>query len=716
MSNVYVSPTGSGNKSGSDPANAMAFTSLDAAIGKAGAGGSVLMLADKGAYNVTTSVNISHGGTVDAPVTVKGVDSAGHDMDIVINGTRPAVYASANPPGNETFKLMAGASNLVFENMTIKNVGSAFRAGGDISNITIKDISADNVRIFFSDLASGTSKTASVSNLVVEDVEVHGFSKGVIELNYDSHDVVIKNVIGDSERQDGDTVVDGVHLDGTTHNVLISNVTMENCQYSGGDYWNGDGFATERGVYNVTFENTLAKGNADGGYDLKSSQTTLINAVAEDNARNFRIWADATLINPTGIDPHKWGGSVGAQIQLQAMAGAKVTVIGGAFVDAGTRTYVVSDETGATVSFNGTEFTHAAGTHFSAGSGISGIPASAIHEVLGTGSYSTIGEALLELLHLSHVDTSQPGSSMPAPAPEPVPVPAPEPSPVPAPAPTPAPAPEPAPTPAPDPAPAPMPAPAPAPDPIPAPTPEPTPQPGPAPTPGPAPLPAPAPLPPASAVDAGMPASKSYYYDIAASTGHDVIQFGREDTLATSKKLYDGNNDGIILPGSNGVFDIDRTKTSAGSDTVQLNGATGLRYLGTADGKFYYGNLDIRPTGAKEGTLGDDSMKATSKNDVFFFDNGLGLKLGGDKIAGFSAMDRIVTTQKLLDPDHDNLVTSGSNGGFLFGSESDPHHQLSLTDSSGKAVTSLDLDGSTTLHGVTYYVYSLHGGGHDLTL
>ena len=72
MATVYVSPLGSGNGSGSGAGNAIAFANLNAAILAAGPGGTVLLLADQGAYNTSAPVTISAGGGDGAPVTIKG--------------------------------------------------------------------------------------------------------------------------------------------------------------------------------------------------------------------------------------------------------------------------------------------------------------------------------------------------------------------------------------------------------------------------------------------------------------------------------------------------------------------------------------------------------------------------------------------------------------------------------------------------------------------
>lgn len=388
MSTIYVSPTGSGTGSGLTAGNALSATQLNKAIQLAGPGGTVMMLADQGAYNISGSIAITSGGLAGAPVTVMGVDSAGNPQNIVINGTRPADYSPTNPPGNEIFKLFAGADNLVFENMTFNNVSLAFRACADISNITIQNMTADNVRHFFEDYASGTATTATVSGLTIQNVEVHGFSKDVIRLKYDTHDVVIRNVYGDSEGQDGDGIAMGIHLDGTVHNVTIIDSTMENAVASGNNYWNGDGFTTERGVYDVTFQNCIARGNADGGFDLKSTGTTLIDCVAQNNGHNFRLWGEATLVNPTGLDPHKFGGS-GGQYQIQILNGASVTVTGGQFLDSGSATVVVVNDGGISITFNGTDFVHANGGKMTEGPAIYGLDPGFIQAVTATGTFST---------------------------------------------------------------------------------------------------------------------------------------------------------------------------------------------------------------------------------------------------------------------------------------------------------------------------------------
>jgi serralysin len=313
MATLYVSPNGSGLRDGSSIENAGTLAGLNQFIQSAGPGGEVLLLADQGAYQQNTQLSISKGGTDGAPVTIRGIDSSGNPMAAEIVGARSPSWTYGMAEGNELFRLLSGANNLVFEDLTTRNFGNGvFRVGADISNLTIRDVDASNVSRFIENYVSGTNVSATISGLTVEDVNVTDYSRSVIRLQYDTHNVLIDNVVGDSERTFGGLYVCGIALDGTTHDVVISDTVMKNNfgQGTASEYWNGDGFATERNVYNVRFENTVASGNTDAGYDLKSSNTNLVNTVAEGNNRNYRFWSTSiTMEGGSSINPTFYGGN-----------------------------------------------------------------------------------------------------------------------------------------------------------------------------------------------------------------------------------------------------------------------------------------------------------------------------------------------------------------------------------------------------------------------
>jgi Ca2+-binding RTX toxin-like protein len=233
-------------------------------------------------------------------------------MAAKIVGSRAAHWTPGHEEGSELFRLKAGANNLSFHDLAVQNVGNGvFRAGADIHNLSISHVTANNVTRFFQDYVSGDSATATVTGLKIEHVTVTGYSMGVVNLGYDSHNVVIKNVVGDSQGQNGGLYISGVRLAGTVHDVLLSAVEMKNNHGKGAAtaYWNGDGFTTEAGVHGIRFVDTVASGNSDAGYDLKSRDTVLEHSIAVGNNENYRFWSDSiTVNNGVSISPHSLGG------------------------------------------------------------------------------------------------------------------------------------------------------------------------------------------------------------------------------------------------------------------------------------------------------------------------------------------------------------------------------------------------------------------------
>src|SRR3546814_8809149 len=96
MPSLYISPAGSGEKSGSDINNAASIGSLNTMIGRAGPGGEVLLLADHGDYNVTGILGITRGGAEGQPVVVSGIDSAGNTTGAHFTGSHPADRSEAH--------------------------------------------------------------------------------------------------------------------------------------------------------------------------------------------------------------------------------------------------------------------------------------------------------------------------------------------------------------------------------------------------------------------------------------------------------------------------------------------------------------------------------------------------------------------------------------------------------------------------------------------
>lgn len=135
--------------------------------------------------------------------------------------------------------------------------------------------------------------------------------------------------------------------------------------------------------------------------------------------------------------------------------------------------------------------------------------------------------------------------------------------------------------------------------------------------------------------------------------GDDIIKyFGRDDSLITNKKIFDGNDDGIIGFGKNGLLDIDRINSrKAGSDQLSLSNGDAkigaLRYLGEMNGQHAYADAQtvmnfVEHFGmGMESVIGDETF--SGDRGAILFDNALGLNLGNDMIES-GGTTKIVTT------------------------------------------------------------------------
>jgi hypothetical protein len=88
----------------------------------------------------------------------------------------------------------------------------------------------------------------------------------------------------------------------------------------GRKYWQGDGITSEGLCWGIVLEKLTLRGCTDGGVDLKSMDTQIVDCTFEDNKRNIRLWGQPTSDHPEGIrivggvsrNPRKRGGNGGA--------------------------------------------------------------------------------------------------------------------------------------------------------------------------------------------------------------------------------------------------------------------------------------------------------------------------------------------------------------------------------------------------------------------
>lgn len=325
---LHISPGGAGNWSGDSWRNAGPLANLNTFITAASArGGEVWLRADAGTYTLPTSTQtLTRGGTVAAPVRIRGVDVNGLPMEAQFVGARSNPPTFTGGDNTEQFWLNAGASNLRFEHMNFRNAGTVFRLRQSNTNLAFEDITANNIRR----LIQNNGTAANIVGMGIRRCNVLGYSKQAIIVRYNSSAVDIEECTLDAgPNQDGDLWSTGIQIDDTAHDVTFRKVVANNnIQNNGTAYWNGDGFSCERGNYNLTYIECTAKGNSDGAFDLKG-QVTLIRCLADGNKRGFRMWGDALLIDCIARNPVRMGsGSVGL---VYAYQHSRVRVQGGSY-------------------------------------------------------------------------------------------------------------------------------------------------------------------------------------------------------------------------------------------------------------------------------------------------------------------------------------------------------------------------------------------------
>lgn len=380
---LHVAPTPAGDRSGSGWDNAAGLSALNGLIGRVGPGGRIWVRADAGPYASNAVIILQQGGLSSKPVTIEGVDVNGAAMKAEIVGGRASPWSMGAAYGVEVFRVASGPGHLTFRNFLFRNHGpGCIRVGAPVASITIEDCSAYNVGTFFENLITGSAKEASISGLVIRRCDAHGYSKRMCRIQYDSRDILLEDVHGDSERQDKDNFASGVVFDHTAHGAVLRRCQMDNHIDTRNTYQNGDGFAGERGNYDLTLEDCGARGNTDGGVDFKGDGITIRNFRAEGNHRNYRLWGYADLIDCIGLEPRDNAGpNPYSKANVSCFANALCRVIGGRFTQTGDQAVFLAEAGGVMAISRSTAVDRpSSGVLYSVDRGGGGQPAGVISE------------------------------------------------------------------------------------------------------------------------------------------------------------------------------------------------------------------------------------------------------------------------------------------------------------------------------------------------
>ncbi|PLS81703.1 hypothetical protein CYG49_01525 [Candidatus Saccharibacteria bacterium] len=319
----WVSPDGTGDGTdASKPAPFSAINSMIAAL--TSTGGEVRLLNNAGTYGPTRA-DIKAGGHAATPegrVLVRGSTPTGGAAHVEFVSHR-TVHVGPGPTdvtfegvsdGGQGFMLFAGANFLTFRNIDFRNVQNAFVFNNTLHDIIFEDYTVINCQRNIQVIDTTSTVAVDPYNCTVRRTVVRGCSKSDVRLQNNCHDWLFEDNFCDSERQTDDPFFMGYFLDGTAHNVTFRRCEVINGHdEQGGDplaYWNGDGWSTERGTYDILLEDCKASGHTDAGYDMKGVNVRMIRCDARDNKRNFRVWDQTSYMQDcTSHAPFKRGGS-----------------------------------------------------------------------------------------------------------------------------------------------------------------------------------------------------------------------------------------------------------------------------------------------------------------------------------------------------------------------------------------------------------------------
>jgi hypothetical protein len=212
--------------------------------------------------------------------------------------------------GEPVYVVRSGAS---YRGVRARDVGNGlFVIREPVNNVQISNVSVDGGYRVIENTAAPERVGAGCVGLRVRGARASDLKRSFARIRYDSHDGVIEDVRASGTLSTGATDLPvGIAFDGSAHDFRIERCFMRGFQWKreAKQYWNGDGFSTERGNARMLFRQCAAWDNSDGGFDLKSTETVLDDCVSGRNARNFRLWTSMRATRLISLDPIKIGGT-----------------------------------------------------------------------------------------------------------------------------------------------------------------------------------------------------------------------------------------------------------------------------------------------------------------------------------------------------------------------------------------------------------------------
>lgn len=206
--------------------------------------------------------------------------------------------------------------------------------------LLIEDILLDACK----DIAMPSGGSPGIDNVTMRRIHCPAVRHRALYIRYDSKNWLVEDFYARMITQETEEGVMpmGIQLKETAHDLTFKRFHLEGFQKdmtirAPDSYWNGDGFVTERGNYNIIGEDGVCLNNTDGGFDMKSKTSSLNRCRGEGNMRNFRFWTNMEHGQLTSIKPIKRGGK-GGKCHIWIGGGATSITIDELFVQDDTPT------------------------------------------------------------------------------------------------------------------------------------------------------------------------------------------------------------------------------------------------------------------------------------------------------------------------------------------------------------------------------------------
>ena len=216
-----------------------------------------------------------------------------------------------------------------YSNVSVSNFGNGiFRVDRPTHDFEARNVTAiDGYRVFET-LPARDQNDASITKLVLDTMTAWELQRGFARIGHNSRGGVI-NKIEASGIIFNEEIPCGIAFMDSAHDFTISNCIMRNFRMELGaeNYWNGDGYSSERKNYGLRFLNCSAFDCTDGGFDLKSTGTFLDGCVADGNKFNYRFWSPVQAWALTSLNPRLGGGTGGyGHFSITGSPGMEITI------------------------------------------------------------------------------------------------------------------------------------------------------------------------------------------------------------------------------------------------------------------------------------------------------------------------------------------------------------------------------------------------------